>query len=137
MSRFGAICQGWQQNVLVLALIKIHCQTFTNTPIHTHLCHVLLEAMPVGLNDLKHHVVLKVLHKVEHALAQSKGRGVPAGAGLVPHLGLLVAHPHTDREVEFFWFHVNLFWHLELSFGENVVSSFLKRFPDNKQCKMV
>ena len=39
--------------------------------------HVALEHEPILFHHLKHHVVLKVLDKVQHALSQSEGRQVP------------------------------------------------------------
>ena len=64
-----------------------------------HLCHVVLEGVPVGLDHLKHHVVLKVLHKVQHALSQGEGSRVPPSAREVEDLCLFVDHPNTGRKI--------------------------------------
>jgi len=41
-----------------------------------HLLHLLDKDVPVGFDDLDHHVVLQVLDGVHHALAQSECRSV-------------------------------------------------------------
>lgn len=48
----------------------------------THRLQVVLHNMPVGLHHLKHHVVLDVLHKVQHALSEGKRSGKPAHSSL-------------------------------------------------------
>ena len=42
-----------------------------------YILHVALEHEPILFHHLKHHVVLKVLDKVQHPLPQSEGRQVP------------------------------------------------------------
>lgn len=49
-------------------------------PLPTHRFQVLLQNVPGGLHDLEHHVVLDILHEVEHALAQREGTGEPGHA---------------------------------------------------------
>lgn len=44
----------------------------------TRRLQVVLHNVPVGLHHLKHHVVLDVLHKVQHALSEGKRSGKPA-----------------------------------------------------------
>lgn len=43
----------------------------------THCLKIVLHDVPVGLHHLKHHVVLDVLHKVEHALSEGERSGEP------------------------------------------------------------
>ena len=63
--------------VLHAALKQLHVQC-------QHLVDVLnraqtrLEVTPVRFDHLEHHVVLEVLHEVEHALSQREGGSVPA-----------------------------------------------------------
>ena len=61
----------------------------------TYRVHIELKEVPVGFDDFKHHVVLKVLHKVEHALPQCEGSRVPARLLHAVHLGHFVPHPHA------------------------------------------
>lgn len=44
----------------------------------TRRLQVVLHNVPVGLHHLKHHVVLDVLHKVQHALSEGERRRKPA-----------------------------------------------------------
>ena len=44
----------------------------------THCFQVVLHDVPGWLHHLKHHVVLDVLHKVEHALSEGKRGSKPA-----------------------------------------------------------
>lgn len=44
----------------------------------THCFQVLLHDVPCGLHHLEHHVVLDVLHKVQHALSEGERYGEPA-----------------------------------------------------------
>lgn len=44
----------------------------------THRFQVVLHDVPGGLHHLKHHVVLDVLHEVEHALSESERSSEPA-----------------------------------------------------------
>lgn len=60
-----------------------------------HLGHILLESVPVWLNDLKHHVIFKILYKVEHALPQGKSWEVPSVVRQRINLGLFIAYPDT------------------------------------------
>lgn len=48
----------------------------------TYRFQVVLHDVPGGLDHLKHHVVLDVLHKVEHALSEGKRRGKPEPRGV-------------------------------------------------------
>lgn len=43
----------------------------------THCFQVVLHDVPRGLHHLKHHVVLDVLHKVEHALSERERSSEP------------------------------------------------------------
>lgn len=43
----------------------------------THCLQVVLHDVPRGLHHLEHHVVLDVLHKVEHALSESERSSKP------------------------------------------------------------
>lgn len=44
----------------------------------THRLQVVLHDVPRGLHHLEHHVVLDVLHKVEHPLPEGERGGEPA-----------------------------------------------------------
>lgn len=46
----------------------------------TYRFQILLQDVPRRLHHFKHHVVLDVLHKVEHSLAQSKSASKPERA---------------------------------------------------------
>jgi len=86
--------------------------------------HVWLEELPVGLDDFKHHVVLEVLHKVEHSLAKCKRRRVPSCRVESEQLCWLVTQPDaafTQRQ----W------WQLCTSAEWEVQSNynFQQRFP--------
>ena len=70
----------------VAVLHRFYCgvkmQTWWNTSLKvkiTHRFHVGLKEIPVWFHYFKHHVVLKVLYKVQHSLPQSKSRRVPSG----------------------------------------------------------
>ena len=56
---------------------------------------LLLEHVPVLSHHLKHHIVLKVLDKVQHALSQSEGGQVPLRGVQGVHLVSLVPNPYT------------------------------------------
>jgi len=60
-------------------------------------CHVCLKDMPSGIYDFVHHVVFKVLYKVEHALSQSEGCRVPFSCLETVHLSCLIAYPYTEK----------------------------------------
>ena len=62
-----------------------------------YVLHVALEHEPVLFHHLKHHVVLKVLDKVQHALSQSEGGQVPLRWVQGVHLGSLVPDPYTVK----------------------------------------
>ena len=60
---------------------------------------IVLQGVPVGFNDLKHHVVLEVLNQVQHALAQGEGCCVPTGGVEGEPLRLLVNQPDAGMDV--------------------------------------
>lgn len=41
-----------------------------------HTLHLFDEYMPIGLNDLDHHIILQILNGVHHALSQRKRRSI-------------------------------------------------------------
>ena len=65
-----------------------------------YILHVALEHEPILFYHLKHHVVLKVLDKVQHPLPQSEGRQVPLRGVQGVHLGSLVPYPYTVNNKE-------------------------------------
>lgn len=59
---------------------------------------VVLHDVPGRLDHLKHHVVLNVLHKVEHPLAQGKRSSKPFGRGQTVQLEVFVADPDIAQQ---------------------------------------
>ena len=65
--------------------------------IPTYVIHVVLVCLPVGFNHLKHHVVLKVLNKIQHSLSQGKCSRIPPRSLEGVHFGRLVTNPHAKK----------------------------------------
>lgn len=57
---------------------RIRVETCASPVSLTHCLQVVLHNVPVGLHHLKHHVVLDVLHKVQHSLPEGKRSSKPA-----------------------------------------------------------
>ena len=85
---------------MISYIIQAINNSISHYDVTAYILHVALEHEPILFHHLKHHVVLKVLDKVQHPLPQSEGRQVPLRGVQRVHLGSLVPDPYTVNNKE-------------------------------------
>lgn len=73
----------------------LSCQPYkwnrnTNCP---YFCNFLQESAPMRLDNLNHHVILQILHAMQHPLPQSKRRSIMLCIAKMEFLGNLIGFP--------------------------------------------